>query len=96
MPKRVRARQRGACASRAGSGCMGLFGGLSIFATPGMIVELIGNHRLPALVDVIVFDGLDVSRRQPVQRFDCGAALRLRLQAKPQVCLPCGYAPRRR
>jgi len=46
VPERVRARQRGACASR--SGCMGLFACFCIFAAPRVIVELIGNHRLAA------------------------------------------------
>ena len=57
-PDRVRAWQRGACASRLGSGCMGLFACSSIFLPPGVMVEFVGNHRLPAFVDVNVPDGL--------------------------------------
>ena len=50
VPARVLARQRGACASRAG--CMGLFDVFDIFAAPCMVVELIGNNGLPAFVDM--------------------------------------------
>jgi hypothetical protein len=45
------AKHRGAAASRAGSGCMGLFGGFCISVPPGVVVaELIGDDGLPALV----------------------------------------------
>lgn len=54
LPDRVRARQRGAwCAL-----CMGLVAGLSIFLSPGVVVEFIGNNSLAAIVDMNVPDGL--------------------------------------
>ena len=52
VPIRVIARHLRAAASRAGSGCMGLFGGVCISVPPGVMVELIGNDGLPAFVHV--------------------------------------------
>src|SRR5690606_21647157 len=50
VPDRVRARQR--CASANIAGCFGLNGCFSIFPSPTVVVELIGNDSLPALIDV--------------------------------------------
>jgi len=86
FPERVRAWQRGAWASRAGSGCMGLSVERSIFLAPLssvlVIVELIGNHRLRALVDVNMSHRLFARLVQLPQRLDCRAGIGLCLQLK--------------
>lgn len=54
VPLRVLAKHRGA----AWALCMGLFGALCILVTPGMVVEFLGDHGLPAFIDVHMPDGL--------------------------------------
>lgn len=56
VPVRVRAKQRGALASR--SGCIGLIDRVSKFLAPGMMVEMIGNNGLSAFCDMHMLDGL--------------------------------------
>jgi hypothetical protein len=58
---------------------MGLFVTLSISVAPRVMVELVCNHRLPALIDMNVLHRLHMAVCQPVQRFDGRTALRLRL-----------------
>ncbi|OYZ08259.1 MAG: hypothetical protein B7Y36_17355 [Novosphingobium sp. 28-62-57] len=53
------------------------------------MVKFVRNHRLPAFAYVNVLHGLHMAVRQPFQRFDGGAALRLRLQGQPHVDLRC-------
>ncbi|NBW77153.1 MAG: hypothetical protein EBR34_15365 [Sphingomonadaceae bacterium] len=53
------------------------------------MVEFIGNHGLPAFVDVNVLHGLDVPACHLLQGFDRCPALCLRLQAQPKVKLCC-------
>ena len=78
VPERVRAVQRGACASLAG--CIGLIGNFSNFLAPGVIVKVIRHDGLPTLGDVDMPHGLLswlVDFRQCLQG---RAALRLGLQ----------------
>ena len=56
VPERVRAKQRGVFASR--SGCTGLFVNFRIFSSPGVIMKLISNYRLPTFVDMHVANRL--------------------------------------
>ena len=56
VPERVRARQRGALASR--SGCVGLFAGFDTFVSPPVMVKLVGNDGLPAFAHMHVTHGL--------------------------------------
>ena len=67
VPERVRAKQRGADASR--SGCMGLIVNFSISLSPRVIVELISNDGLPtkALHLAPEGGGTGLTRRLPDQ-----------------------------
>lgn len=65
MPERVRAKQRGADASR--SGCMGLIVNFSISLPPG--VDVLGNDCLPAaIIDVDMAHDLFPAPAHPGQR----------------------------
>ena len=79
------AKHRGAAASRAGSGCMGLFGGFCISVPPGMVVELFGNDGLPALVYMHMPHGLLARLVQLGQRLQRGAAITLSLERQPPI-----------
>lgn len=83
LPERVRAKQRGACASRAG--WMALIGIFRIFLPPGMMMELIGNNRLPAFVDMHVAHRLLARLVQLGQRLQCRPALGLSLQGDARI-----------
>ena len=77
---RLRVRARRAFASR--SRCMGLFADFSIFSPPGMLVDMVGDNRLPAFVHVNVFDGLLPRLVQFRQRLQRCAAIGLSLEGE--------------
>lgn len=66
---------------------MALFGIICISSPPGVMVELIGDHSLPAVADVDVLDGLFARLVELGQRLEGSAGIGLGLQRQPATAL---------